>query len=114
VPDPRDGTPPGPAPAIQPRDETLDAEPDRPCQVCEQPVAAAATGRPRSYCSRACQARAYRARKQAGLAEDPAPTLPQAPLRPGIRLRAAVAASTRRERLIKRRTRPQAMTPAAG
>ena len=64
VPDPRDETPPRPAPAIQPRDETPDAEPGRPCQVCEQPVAAAATGRPRSYCSRACQARAYRARNK--------------------------------------------------
>ena len=54
---PRDETPPGPAPDTQPRDETPNAEPGRPCQVCGQPIAAAATGRPRSYCSRACQAR---------------------------------------------------------
>jgi DNA (cytosine-5)-methyltransferase 1 len=32
------------------------------CTVCG-PVARAATGRPRSYCSRSCQARAYRTRK---------------------------------------------------
>jgi len=67
VPGPRDETRPGPVPDTQPRDETADAEPGRPCQVCGQPVAAAATGRPRFYCSRACQARAYRARKRAGL-----------------------------------------------
>jgi DNA-binding SARP family transcriptional activator len=79
VPGPRDETPPGPAPGTQPRDETPDAEPGRPCQVCGQPVATAATGRPRSYCSRACQARAYRARKQAGLSGGFCTTLPRPP-----------------------------------
>jgi DNA-binding CsgD family transcriptional regulator len=35
------------------------------CRVCGRPVTTAGTGRPRAYCSRACQARAYRARRQA-------------------------------------------------
>jgi DNA-binding transcriptional ArsR family regulator len=60
-----DETPPVPAPAGPPCDETPDAEPGPACQVCGQAVAIAATGRPRSYCSRACQACAYRTRKQA-------------------------------------------------
>ena len=34
------------------------------CQVCGEPVSVASTGRPRRYCSRACQARAYRARQR--------------------------------------------------
>lgn len=34
------------------------------CQVCGKPLPAASTGRPRRYCSRACQARAYRSRQQ--------------------------------------------------
>jgi DNA-binding CsgD family transcriptional regulator len=34
------------------------------CQVCRKPLSAASTGRPRRYCSRACQARAYRSRQQ--------------------------------------------------
>lgn len=34
------------------------------CQVCGKPLSAASTGRPRRYCSRACQARAYRSRQQ--------------------------------------------------
>jgi DNA adenine methylase len=34
------------------------------CAECGAPVERAATGRPRDYCSRACQARAYRARKE--------------------------------------------------
>lgn len=34
------------------------------CQVCGKPLPAAGTGRPRRYCSRACQARAYRSRQQ--------------------------------------------------
>jgi DNA-binding CsgD family transcriptional regulator len=46
-------------------DETPGTSPGRACQVCGQPIIGAGTGRPRSYCSRACQARAYRARKQA-------------------------------------------------
>ncbi|RAY14014.1 TetR/AcrR family transcriptional regulator [Actinomadura craniellae] len=33
------------------------------CTVCGRPVARAGTGRPREYCSRACQQRAYRARR---------------------------------------------------
>ena len=60
-----DETPPGPARADPPRDETPAPETGRTCQVCGRPVTAAATGRPRDYCSRACQARAYRTRKQA-------------------------------------------------
>lgn len=32
------------------------------CLVCERPVTGSATGRPRRYCSRSCQQRAYRAR----------------------------------------------------
>ncbi|MFT2017507.1 MerR family transcriptional regulator [Streptomyces sp. 796.1] len=35
------------------------------CSGCRGPVARAARGRPRRYCSRACQQRAYRARRRA-------------------------------------------------
>lgn len=42
------------------------------CQVCGKPLSAASTGRPRRYCSRACQARAYRSRQQ-GSAPDQDP-----------------------------------------
>jgi transposase len=42
------------------------------CQVCGKPLSAASTGRPRRYCSRACQARAYRSRQQ-GSAPDKDP-----------------------------------------
>lgn len=42
-------------------DETV-ADTSR-CHVCGTPLAPARTGRPRRYCSRACQARAYRARQ---------------------------------------------------
>ena len=46
------------------------------CQVCGKPLAAASTGRPRQYCSRACQARAYRSRKQEpALDENPTRSL---------------------------------------
>ncbi|MGH3225472.1 MAG: DNA adenine methylase [Streptosporangiaceae bacterium] len=61
----RDETMPATAETAPPRDETPARETGKSCQVCGQPVRTAATGRPRSYCSRACQARAYRARKQA-------------------------------------------------
>lgn len=44
---------------IQERDETRDET----CQICGAPVERAASGRPRAYCSRACQQRAYRKRK---------------------------------------------------
>lgn len=64
-----DETPAGVAPDAPPRDETPGSPATAPCQVCGGPVNAAATGRPRTYCSRSCQARAYRARKQG---EDPA------------------------------------------
>ncbi|MER7417311.1 TetR/AcrR family transcriptional regulator [Micromonospora peucetia] len=40
------------------RDETSDES----CRVCGNPVRRAATGRPRTYCSRACRQRAYRQR----------------------------------------------------
>lgn len=36
----------------------------RACAICGQSVAPAATGRPRSYCSRACQQQAYRNRQK--------------------------------------------------
>lgn len=36
------------------------------CAECGAPLERAATGRPRDYCSRSCQARAYRARKELG------------------------------------------------
>ncbi|WP_283135142.1 TetR/AcrR family transcriptional regulator [Rhizohabitans arisaemae] len=46
------------------RDETGDERRDESrCVVCGEAVAAAATGRPRDYCSRACRQRAYRKRK---------------------------------------------------
>lgn len=40
------------------------------CAVCGRPVTRAPTGRPRAYCSRACQARAYRARAATGTDTD--------------------------------------------
>lgn len=53
-------------PAIDgPRDETLQRVIVSPqCQVCGEPLSVASTGRPRRYCSRACQARAYRTRQR--------------------------------------------------
>ncbi|TDQ47247.1 TetR/AcrR family transcriptional regulator [Actinorugispora endophytica] len=45
------------------RDEKRD---ENVCRVCGAPVSAATSGRPRDYCSRACQQRAYRARKGGG------------------------------------------------
>ncbi|UBU12146.1 TetR/AcrR family transcriptional regulator [Nonomuraea gerenzanensis] len=44
---------------IQEREETRDET----CQECGKPLDPAASGRPRVYCSRACQQRAYRRRK---------------------------------------------------
>jgi hypothetical protein len=41
------------------RDEKRD---ENACPVCGKPVKAGAKGRPRDYCSRACQQRAYRER----------------------------------------------------
>lgn len=43
------------------------------CAQCGTALAPAATGRPRRYCTRACQARAYRARKRAAPAGPPRP-----------------------------------------
>lgn len=43
--------------------EKRDVMRDETCQVCGQAVARAASGRPRAYCSRACQQRAYRNRR---------------------------------------------------
>jgi hypothetical protein len=63
---PRDETQPGSAAVIPLRDETAACAAARPCRVCGRAIVGAATGRPRSYCSRSCRARAYRARKQAG------------------------------------------------
>ncbi|MEV8439910.1 TetR/AcrR family transcriptional regulator [Actinosynnema sp. NPDC051121] len=40
-----------------------DVKRDETCRVCGKPVARPASGRPREYCSRACQQRAYRARR---------------------------------------------------
>ena len=46
------------------RDETQEPISDSSrCPVCSRPLRRATTGRPRTYCSRACQARAYRARR---------------------------------------------------
>ncbi|GAB2991439.1 TetR/AcrR family transcriptional regulator [Saccharothrix stipae] len=44
---------------IRQRDEKRDES----CRVCGRPVAQPASGRPRAYCSRACQQRAYRNRR---------------------------------------------------
>ena len=46
---------------VQDRDETRDES----CRMCGAPVERAASGRPRAYCSRACQQRAYRKRRSA-------------------------------------------------
>jgi AcrR family transcriptional regulator len=43
---------------VQERDETRDES----CRTCGAPIERAASGRPRAYCSRACQQRAYRKR----------------------------------------------------
>jgi DNA adenine methylase len=58
----RDETPSADEPGC---DETPAPAARRSCQVCGLPVSAAPTGRPRTYCSRSCQARAYRARMSA-------------------------------------------------
>ncbi|MDA3647521.1 TetR/AcrR family transcriptional regulator [Saccharopolyspora indica] len=44
---------------VQSRDEKRDEK----CRMCDGPVEQASAGRPRAYCSRACQQRAYRQRK---------------------------------------------------
>ncbi|XVQ14166.1 TetR/AcrR family transcriptional regulator [Spirillospora sp. CA-255316] len=50
-----------------PCDETSgDLAPPRRCTVCGRPVSRTVTGRPRQYCSRACQQRAYRTRRRTG------------------------------------------------
>ncbi|MFI7099011.1 TetR/AcrR family transcriptional regulator [Streptomyces sp. NPDC050161] len=46
------------------------------CRECGAPLAAAGRGRPARYCSRSCQARAYRRRKQ------PPPAPPEVPAAP--------------------------------
>ncbi|MFI6512508.1 TetR/AcrR family transcriptional regulator [Streptosporangium sp. NPDC050855] len=43
------------------------------CRVCRAPLPAATRGRPPVYCSRACQARAYRRRKNPPPAAEPDP-----------------------------------------
>lgn len=51
-------------------DETANAFAPTPvCPVCGEAVPRTATGRPRKYCSRACQQRAYRTRKGTGSPE---------------------------------------------
>lgn len=52
------------------------------CVTCGGPLAQAATGRPRDYCSRACQQRAYRERRAAPR-EPPAAPREAAPSVPG-------------------------------
>ncbi len=46
---------------VRRRDETRDES--LACQLCGNPVEQSASGRPRAYCSRACQQRAYRKRR---------------------------------------------------
>ncbi|MFD1149233.1 TetR/AcrR family transcriptional regulator [Saccharothrix hoggarensis] len=43
--------------------QARDVKRDETCQVCGKPVAQPASGRPRAYCSRGCQQRAYRRRR---------------------------------------------------
>lgn len=53
------------------RDETqVPASVSSRCPVCSRPLRKATTGRPRIYCSRACQARAYRTRRNKSAAPD--------------------------------------------
>ncbi|MDH6125023.1 TetR/AcrR family transcriptional regulator [Kitasatospora sp. GP82] len=40
------------------------------CSVCGKPLDGTVRGRPRDYCSRACQQRAYRRRRSAGLSRE--------------------------------------------
>ncbi len=73
------------------------------CGFCGGPVRRASTGRPRKYCSRSCQARAYRARKEPARAEDeqdncPAQRLAEDPAVPALAiltLRCAAASKGR-------------------
>lgn len=58
-----DETPPAIADSCDETPHQVAVSPE--CQVCGKPLSVASTGRPRRYCSRACQARAYRARQQA-------------------------------------------------
>jgi DNA-binding CsgD family transcriptional regulator len=52
------------------------------CQVCGTPLAPARTGRPRRYCSRGCQARAYRTRQTLAISRPGSQAGPtMAPLR---------------------------------
>ncbi|PRY30315.1 TetR/AcrR family transcriptional regulator [Umezawaea tangerina] len=52
---------------VRGRGETSDRdETPGTCVTCGKPVEKPATGRPKEYCSRACQQRAYRARQAAG------------------------------------------------
>lgn len=63
--DERDESPPEPRLPTPARDETprdTKNEEERTCLQCGDVIAQAVTGRPRAYCSRACQQRAYRAR----------------------------------------------------
>lgn len=46
------------------------------CDMCGKPVTAASTGRPRLYCSRACQGRAYRARRRTAAISASLPVFP--------------------------------------
>ncbi|MFD8546344.1 TetR/AcrR family transcriptional regulator [Streptomyces sp. NPDC059649] len=65
----RDETAPTGADEAPGRDETsedLTPTPTRNCTVCARPTPQTTTGRPRQYCSRACQQRAYRTRTGAG------------------------------------------------
>lgn len=58
---------------------------EKTCRVCRSPLPAAGRGRPPAYCSRACQAKAYRRRKN-----PPVPSA-AAPRRPGRRRQIAEA-----------------------
>ncbi|MBB4714967.1 AcrR family transcriptional regulator [Streptomyces luteogriseus] len=66
------------------RDEKMQA-----CPVCGRPMARARRGRPPVYCSRSCQARAYRRRRQP-LPEPGTPPAPR-PTDVGVRQRRRIA-----------------------
>lgn len=72
------------------RDETRDEE-QRPCQVCRAPVTVTGRGRPALYCSRGCQARAYRRRRAAATGPAAAPAVSRADTRSAKRQRVAEA-----------------------
>jgi hypothetical protein len=65
------------------------------CPICQGPVPQPARGRPRAYCSRACQAKGYRARAAASAADSARVEMPGEPGTPLREYGEAVLAAAR-------------------